>query len=89
MATVRNMTGRTGRPVVNQFIIDTPEAQFFQSYETVIAKRCNETGAITLDARAWDYGVTTGRYRNRFLGMDKAETEKLIKNGTITLTNLN
>lgn len=89
MATVRNMTGRTGRPVANQFIIDTTEAQFFQSYRTVIAKRCNDTGAITLDSRAWDYSTTTGKYRNQFLRMNKAETEKLIKDGTITLADLN
>ena len=89
MTTVRNMTGRTGRPVANQFIIDTPEAQFFQSYRTVIAKRCNDTGAVTLDAMAWDYSTTTGKYRNQFLNMNKAETEKLIKSGAIKLANLN
>jgi len=89
MIKVRNMTGRTGQPVKNQFIIDTPEAQLFQSYRTVIAKRCNNTGAITLDSGKWDYSTTTGKYRNQFLGMNKAQIESDIKAGNITLADLN
>ena len=85
---VRNMTGRTGRPVANQFIITTDQGQFFQSYETVIAFYDN-AGGIYLDAERWDYSTTTGKYRNQFLGIDKAETEKLIKSGRIKLADLN
>lgn len=39
MAKVRNIFGRTGHPVVNQFIITTADGEYFQSYETVIAFR--------------------------------------------------
>ena len=38
MAKVTQMTGRTGNPVPNQFIIFDSEATYFQSYETVIVK---------------------------------------------------
>jgi len=85
---VRNMTGRTGRPVANQFIITTDQGQFFQSYETVIAFR-NRRGVLCLDRDAWDYSTTTGKYRNQFTGFDKAETERRIRSGEIVLANLN
>lgn len=38
MAKVTQMTGRTGKPVANQFIIFDSEATYFQSYKTVIVK---------------------------------------------------
>ena len=88
MAKVRNIFGRTGRPVVNQFIITTADGEYFQSYETVIAFR-EISGKIWLDRDRWDYSTTTGKYRNGFLGMDKAATEKAIKAGDIGLPNLN
>lgn len=85
---VRNMTGRTGRPVANQFIITHDEGQFFQSYETVIAFRSRK-GDLYLDRDAWDYSTTTGKYRNQFTGLDRAETERRIRSGEIVLTDLN
>jgi hypothetical protein len=88
MARVRNITGRTGRPVVNQFIIETRDGDYFQSYQTVIAFR-EPSGKVWLDRDRWDYSTTTGKYRNGFLGMNKAETERAIKAGQIGLTNLN
>jgi hypothetical protein len=30
---------------------------------------------VYLDSNAWDYSVTTGKYRNQFLGETKRETE--------------
>jgi hypothetical protein len=86
---VRNITGRTGQPVKNQFIISTDEAEVFQSYRSAIAKKCYATGKVYLDCNYWDYSTTTGKYRNQFLGMNKAETEAAIKSGSIILTNLN
>ena len=44
---------------------------------------------IYLDIKYWDYSVTTGKYRNIFLNETKKETEKKIKDGVYTLTNLN
>lgn len=72
---VRNMESpRTGKPVPNQFVINTPEGTYFQSYETVIAFRDNK-GEVTLDPD-WNYSVTTAKYRGEFLGENTAITRK-------------
>lgn len=84
---------RTSKPVANQFVIKTVDGRYFQSYDSVIAFIPMDgmfTGQkITLDADKWDYSVTTGKYRNMFLGENKAETEKKIKSGEYVLANLN
>ena len=86
---VENMTSPNGREVPNQFII-TDEAgnECFQSYKSVIVSRdCN--GVTKLDRNYWDYSVTTGKYRNQFLGENKAETQKKIDSGEYILADLN
>ena len=86
------MTGRTGKEVPNQFIImDDNGTEFFQSYSSIIVKKPFNCVAnpIELDKNKWDYSVTTGKYRNQFLGENKAETQKKIDNGTYILTDLN
>lgn len=81
----------TGREVANQFIIciygKNGTKQVFQSYNSVIAVK--ENGKVYLDRNKWDYSVTTGRYRNQFLGESIAETRKKIADGTYTLCDLN
>jgi len=89
MMQVRQMTGRTGAPVANQFIITDGEFEYFQSYKTVIAKRHISAGVVTLDAKRWDFSVTTSKYRNQFLGMDTAQIKRDIKAGRIALADLN
>lgn len=101
---VKNMTSASGNSVANQFIIDgavyqmpcdTYEGQAFQSYDSVIALKafhCNNTGncyQIFLDEKTWDYSVTTGKYRNQFLGETKKETQAKIDSGEYKLANLN
>ena len=44
---------------------------------------------IELDANYWNYSKTTSKYRNQFLNMTTKEIENAIKNGLITLTDLN
>ena len=44
---------------------------------------------VQLDKQYWDYSVTTGKYRNQFLGETKAETQKKIDSGEYILTDLN
>jgi hypothetical protein len=98
------MTNANGNKVPNQFIISDVINEFtknittyFQSYETIIAKKTSwkDFGGvdprykIELDEKYWDYSITTGKYRNQFLGETKKETEAKIKDGTYTLTNLN
>ena len=75
--------------VKNQFIIhdDFTNSKFFQSYDSIIAQIKN--GQVYLDRDKWDYSITTGRYRNLFLGETKKETEAKIKSGKYILTDLN
>ncbi len=88
---IQNMTGRTGRPVANQFIIiDDDGSMFFQSYDSIIVKKeWIDREKIYLDSYYWDYSVTTGKYRNQFLGENKAETQRKIDSGEYILTDLN
>jgi hypothetical protein len=71
----------------NQFLIYTSEGVYFQSYNSIIALKTGRK--VILDKHYWDYSKTTGKYRNRFLGETKKETEKKIKEGVYTLANLN
>jgi len=84
---VENMTSTRGNAVPNQFIITDNGDEYFQSYRSIIAKRSK--GKIYLDDYYWDYSVTTGKYRNEFLGEGIAETRKKIASGEYVLTNLN
>ena len=83
------MTGRTGRPVANQFIIHGEDGRRFQSYDSIIVFEPYGDDKVQLDSRTWDCSVTTGKYRNQFLGENKRETEKKIKSGEYILTDLN
>ena len=90
---VRNLEGRTGNAVPNQFVINVVTKdggciEYFQSYTSIIAK-VDENGQHYLDKRFWDFSNTTGRYRNQYLGETRKETEKHIKDGTYKLVNLN
>ena len=85
---VENMTSPQGNKVANQFLITDNGDEYFQSYDTVIAMK-NDDGIIYLDKYSWDYSVTTGKYRNEFLGEGIAETRKKIASGEYILTNLN
>ena len=86
---VRNMESSKGKKVPNQMIITTDTDVYFQSYDTVIARRCLNTGQIYLDKSKWDYSKTTGIYRNQFLGEGVGETRKKIASGEYLLADLN
>ena len=93
---VENMRSSSGRSVPNQFVIKkNTEGPYysltFQSYSSAIAKiTFNHHGTKTvLDKNYWDYSVTTGKYRNQFLGEGIAETRKKIKSGEYKLADLN
>jgi hypothetical protein len=99
---VENMTSRNGNKIANQFIItdeghgangNFTKRHVFQSYDTIVCIQTwwpDEQGPKTeLDAEKWDYSVTTGKYRNLFLGETKKETERKIKSGEYKLVNLN
>ena len=84
----RQMISKSGNPIPNQFVITVKGNIYFQSYNSIIVKMGNDRQTY-LDERYWDYSVTTGKYRNMFLGETKKETEKNIADGTYKLTNLN
>lgn len=86
---VQNMTSGRGNAVPNQFVIEAPDGLYFQSYSSVIAFIPRDGGPIQLDTRKWDYSLTTGKYRNQFLGESLVETRAKIKDGTYILTDLN
>lgn len=72
------------------------EKRIFQSYDSVIVRIAYGVGGcrynppvIQLDINKWDYSQTTGKYRNRFLGETKAETQKKINSGEYELVDLN
>jgi|TARA_Y100000310_G_scaffold310174_1_gene355132 hypothetical protein len=97
---VKNMTSARGNKIANQFIIREEgrgalgnfiERKTFQSYQSIIAiVTIWKDGTDTeLDINKWDYSVTTGKYRNIFLGETKKETEVKIKSGEYKLADLN
>jgi len=87
---VRNLESpRSLRPVANQFIIFSGNFEYFQSYDSLIARKNRRTGKLTLDDYYWNYSRTTSKYRNQFTGLTTKETEKAIKSKEIQLTNLN
>jgi len=85
---VENMTSSNGNDIPNQFIIRTNKGKYFQSYNSMIAFISND-GSTKLDKGTWDYSRATGKYRNQFLGEDKKETERKIKEGIYKLVDLN
>lgn len=88
---INNMTSSRGNKIPNQFIIHTPEATYFQSYQSVIIKTTFEDSkrVVYLDEYYWNYSKTTSKYRNLFLGEDSKTIQKKINNGIYLLTNLN
>ena len=83
-----NIKVRNFEDVKNQFTISTNDGIYFQSYNSIIALKSK--GKIYLDENTWDYSVTTGRYRNIFLGDSGInETRKKIASGEYILTDLN
>jgi len=85
---VRNMASNSGREVPNQFIVESNDGRYFQSYDSVIAK-IDHNGKVFLDNHYWDYSKTTSKYRNIFLGETTKDTKKKIDSGEYTLVNLN
>ena len=88
---VENMTSARGNKIANQFIIDDGIVKVFQSYDSVIVKKyfSDEKWEVYLDENMWNCSVTTSKYRNQFLGENKAETQRKIDAGIYELADLN
>ena len=76
---VKNMISNNGNDIANQFIIYFENGRVFQSYQSIIAVEFNN-GNVYI-GKDWDYSITTGKYRNMFLGEDKKETQEELDNG--------
>ena len=73
----------------NQFVIDTENGKFFQSYESLIAFKPND-GSTPVVTGKWNYSATTLRYLKQFLGLEgysKKDIQKMIESGSIILDN--
>ena len=89
---VKNLISNSGNPVANQFVIEHQNHSYFQSYESIIAKKSNAGTSlyyVQLDEKFWNYSKTTSKYRNQFLNETTKETQAKIDNGQYILTNLN
>ena len=89
---VQNIVSSKGNKIANQFILtDNDGVEYFQSYNSIIAKREFEEGKeiITLDGHYWNYSRTTSKYRSKFLNETTKETEKKVKNNLYWIANLN
>ena len=74
---------RSGGDMSNQVVIAFDNGSVFSSYGTLIALEIREKdGMKTYLTDNWDYSVTTGKYRNQFLGEGIKETIKKIADGT-------
>lgn len=78
VVSVSNVINYNNRSVPNQFIITGEDYILFQSYNSPIAMK---KGGKVYIFKDWDYSVTTGKYRNQFLGETKKETLKKIATG--------
>ena len=63
---VRNMTGRTGKPVANQFAIMMPDGCLFQSYDFRVCYYDIDENKLYFGAN-WNYNRTTSKNLAQFL----------------------
>ena len=81
---VQNLEGYKGNKVVNQLVITDGDNVYFQSYESLVAKKVD--GKITLGPD-WDYSRTTMKYLDKWLydycglRMHKTDIKKALKSG--------
>ena len=63
---VCNMIGRTGKPVMNQFVVMMPDGCLFQSYKSRICYYNVEENKLYFGSN-WNYSRTTSKYLAQFL----------------------
>lgn len=63
---MRNLLGRTGKAVANQFAIVTPNWTMFQSYNSRICFYDVDTNSLYFGSD-WNYSRTTSKYLAQFL----------------------
>lgn len=87
---VSQLINDNGNPAANQFVINTPNAVYFQSYDSVVCKV--KGGQVTL-SDYWDYSNTTRKHLYIFLrsqgyrGLNSAKEVRLaIAKGIVKLS---
>lgn len=85
MIKVKQMKSSSGNAIANQYVLYSHNAKYFQSYNTLVAKKVDSPhGTVTvLQEGYWDmYSTTTNKYLNNFLGTSGiAEIRENVKNG--------
>lgn len=91
---VSNLIGLKGNAVANQFVIETENHIYFQSYSSVVAKYNKNSKEIVL-SDYWNYSNTTIKYVYQFLRKhcytyvtNKKDVLGMIKNGAIQLVDI-
>ena len=69
----------------NQFELYTDEGVYFQSYDSVVAFKPNNSEEKIRVGVGWDYSRTTMKYVGQFLGQNTAKTRKDIKDEVILM----
>ena len=67
----------------NQFEVYTDEGVYFQSYDSVVAFKPNNSEEKIRVGADWDYSRTTMKYVDQFLGQNTAKTRRDIKDEVI------
>ena len=67
----------------NQFEVYTDEGVYFQSYDSVVAFKPNDSEEKIRVGVDWDYSQTTMKYVGQFLGQNTAKTRRDIKDEVI------
>ena len=93
---VSNMISPHGNDVPNQFVITNDNSDaYFQSYKSIIARKVATVASgdklykVELDAKFWNYSVTTSKYLAMFLGVPNKEVKKKVASGEYPLVDLN
>ena len=76
---VQQLINDNGNPAANQFIINTPKAVYFQSYNSVV---CKLDGINIVLSMNWEYSNTTRKHLYIFLrthGYHHLQTAKDIR----------
>ena len=90
---VQQLINDNGNPAVNQFVIKTEKAVYFQSYKTVI---CKWDGINLILSKDWMYSNTTRKHLYMFLRQNgiynlssAKDIRKAIEKKVITLEEIN
>ena len=78
MLKIYNLEGQSGKPVVNQFVIEDGSKTWFQSYDSIIIEIDRESQKMTV-GRDWDYSRTTTKYLKIFLNEEMAWSSKEVE----------